>query len=577
MAGRHHQPGMSAGRRSLLAVIVTLLVVGASVIGTLVLARHRPAEANRATVLASPSCTAAHALTLVVQVAPNLAVPVARIAQDWTDHNPTVDGKCVQLELASDAVDQQELSLLNAAVTESEDAASTSVWLPDSILWVQRLAADRRSLPGNSLKITVHPSIASSPLVAVASPDEASKLTARLTDPNFDPLAGAAIPEPVRNAEGLLSLLSETPQPSSVPLSQAQALVARLLTVNKSAAATPSTAFDQLAGAAGQTGSFVASEQAVIQQNEQHGSVFAVAVYPTKPTLGLDFPVVRLSRPGDPPELAKAAEEFEQALRSSYASARYADAGLRSPDGTPIPKLGAAQGVTPDLVPPAPPPAADQTVNLLRLWNAAVADANDLAVIDLSGSMADPAGNGQSKVAVAAAAAERAVTFFPDTSALGLWVFSTDQGAGTPWSQLVPLGPLSDRLGTQSRRQALLAAAASMPGRVHGGTALYDTVLAAYRQVQADYDPSKTNSVVLMTDGRNEDTSSTRTLGQLLAQLRSIADPVRPIRVITIGIGGGADTDALAKIASATGGTCYLVQNPADISGVFLDAIAKRK
>ncbi|HEU5270885.1 MAG TPA: VWA domain-containing protein [Jatrophihabitans sp.] len=556
-------------------MIVLVLVVGSGVIGTLLLARHRPADANRATVLASPSCAAADSVTLGVQVAPGLAVPVTRIVQDWTNHNPTVAGKCIQVELASPAMDQQELSLQNAIPTEN--AASTSVWLPDSTVWAQRLAADLRSHPGGAVTITLHPGIASSPLVAVAGPAEATKLAARLADPNFDPFAGAAIPEPVHNAEGLLSLLSETPQSSSASLSQGRALVARLLAVSRNAYANPLAGFGQLAGAPGRTGTFVASEQAVIEQNQQRGALVAVAVYPAKPTLGLDFPVVRLSRPGDPPALAQAADEFEQALRTPYAAARYAEAGLRSPDGTPVPKLGAEQGVTPDLVPPAPAPGADQTINLIRLWNAAVADANDLAVIDLSGSMADPAGNGQSKVAVAAAAAERAVTFFPDTSALGLWVFSTDQGAGTSWSQLVPLGPLSDKLGAQTRRQALLAAAAGMPGRVHGGTALYDTVLAAYRQVQAGYDPSKVNSVVLMTDGKNEDTSSTRTLEQLLAQLRSIADPQRPIRVITIGIGSGADTDALGKIAAATGGKSYLVQNAADISGVFLDAIAQRK
>ena len=116
-----------------------------------------------------------------------------------------------------------------------------------------------------------------------------------------------------------------------------------------------------------------------------------------------------------------------------------------------------------------------------------------------------------------------------------------------------------------------------MPGRVHGGTALYDTVLAAYRQMQASYDPSKANSVVLMTDGKNEDTNSPRSLGQLLGQLKALAKPQQQIRLITIGIGTGTDTDALGKIAAATGGKFYLVQNAADISGVFLDAIAQRK
>ena len=570
MAGRHHQPGASAGRRSLLAIIVVLVVVGAAVVGTLLLSRNKPAEANRTGVIASPACTGVESVTLSVQVSPDIAVPVTRIAQDWTGRNPKVAGKCVQVELASDAVDQQELSLL------SDGAATTAIWLPDSVSWARRLSADRRSLPGNTLTVTVHPSIASSPLVAVASPAEAAKLAGQLSNPDFDPFAQAAILEPVRNSEGLLSLLSDTPQPSSPSISQGQALTARLLALSKTAFMTPSTAFDQLAGTPNAI-PFVASEQAVIQANQQHGSVFAVAVYPAKPTLGLDFPVVRLSRPDDDPVLAKAGDEFEHMLRSSYATARYAEAGLRSPDGTPVPKLGAQQGVTPDLVPPATVPGVDQMVNLVRLWNAAVADANDLTVIDLSGSMAEPAGNGQSKVAVAAAATRRAVTFFPDTSALGLWVFSTNQGAGTPWAQLVPLGSLSAQVGGISRRQALLAASSSMPARVHGGTALYDTVLAAYQQVRAQYDPSKANSVVLMTDGKNEDTNSTRTLNQLLAELKAAANPSRPIRVITIGIGAGADAGALGKIASATGGKFYLVQDASDISGVFLDAIAQRK
>jgi hypothetical protein len=560
----------------MLAVVVVVVLVGTAVTGTLLLARHRPSAAKKAAVVSSPACTDPNAVTLVVQAAPNLAVPLYQIAQDWTSRNPTADGKCIQVELNSDAVDQQELSLLGQGVA-STDAASTSVWLPDSTTWAQRLASDLRSIPGNSLTVTVHPSIASSPLVAVASPAEASTLAGKLTDPSFDPLAEAAIPEPVHNSEGLLALLSGTPQPTSPSLSQAQALVARLISLSKTAYVNPLTAFGQLAGAPHQIGSFVASEQAVIQQNQQHGSVFAVAVYPVKPTLGLDFPVVRLSRPNDSPALSQAADQFEQALRTHDAATRYAQAGLRSPDGTPVPKLGSAQGVTPDLVPPATAPPADQMVGMVRLWNAAVADANDLAVIDLSGSMADPAGNGQSKVAVAASAAERAVAFFPDTSALGLWVFSTDQGSSVPWQQLVPIGSLSDPVGGVSRRQALITAAATMPNRVHGGTALYDTVLAAYRQMQASFDPSKVNSVVLMTDGKNEDTNSTRSLAQLLAQLKSLANPAKPIRVITIGIGTGTDTDALGQIASATGGKFYLVQNAADISGVFLDAVAQRK
>ena len=221
-------------------------------------------------------------------------------------------------------------------------------------------------------------------------------------------------------------------------------------------------------------------------------------------------------------------------------------------------------------------PTATQTLSLLRLWNAAIADSNTLAVLDVSGSMADPAGNGQSKVSVAAGAARLAVSFFPNSSALGLWAFSSNQAGSTPWAQLVPLGLLGDRFGAVSRRQALLTAAASLPRRVHGGTALYDTALAAYRQVQLSYNPDKSNSVVLMTDGQN-DYQGGHTLTELLAALRSAADPSRPIRIITIGIGPAVDADALGQIASATAGRYYQVRNATDITGVFLDAVSQRR
>src|SRR4051794_21237304 len=100
MAGRHHQPGASAGRRSLLAIVVVLVVVCSAVIGTLLLSRNKPA-ATEAKVLAAPACTGPNSVTLSVQVSPDIAVPVTRIAQDWTGRNPKAAGKCVQVELAS--------------------------------------------------------------------------------------------------------------------------------------------------------------------------------------------------------------------------------------------------------------------------------------------------------------------------------------------------------------------------------------------------------------------------------------------------------------------------------------------
>jgi Ca-activated chloride channel family protein len=567
VAGRHQLARPSRKRWPAVLVLISVCLIALVVVGTVYLLR--PAHPVRGVAAIVPDkCQAPASVTLVVDAAPALAIPVNQIAQDWILSNPLAAGKCIQVELASDTVDQQELRFT------SQSGANTSVWLPDSTIWPQRLIADLAVQAGNKLSVTTRPSIANSPLVEVSSPVLAAAHAAQAASPNFDPFSTAAIPAPVQTSEGLLSLLTVNSQ-FTLPASNS-ALVARFLQLSHTTLNLVTDGFDQLASDPVHAKPFVASEAQVITTNRTQGTVIAAAVYPVKPTLGLDFPVALLSRKGDDPALAAAAAQFDKQLRLPSSLARFHEAGLRSPDGSPVPNTGAAQGVLSDLVPSPAEPTAAQTLNMLRLWKAAVSDGNTLAVLDVSGSMADPAGNGQSKVAVAASAARLAVSFFPNSSALGLWAFSSDQSRSAPWVQLVPLGLLGDKVGKVSRRQALLSAAAGLPARVHGGTALYDTALAAYQQVQRSYDPSKANSVVLMTDGQN-DYQGGRTLDGLLAALRSVADASRPVRIITIGIGPAADADALGRIASATGGRYYQVRNAGDVTGVFLDAVSQRR
>ena len=92
---------------------------------------------------------------------------------------------------------------------------------------------------------------------------------------------------------------------------------------------------------------------------------------------------------------------------------------------------------------------------------------------------------------------------------------------------MVPLGPLGSTVGT-TRRQALIAAAATLPGRTGGDTGLYNTVLGAYNAVRTGYDPAAANSVVLLTDGSNTQTAGID-LATLLDTLR-VADDVRARR-----------------------------------------------
>ncbi len=126
--------------------------------------------------------------------------------------------------------------------------------------------------------------------------------------------------------------------------------------------------------------------------------------------------------------------------------------------------------------------------------------------------------------------------------------------------------------GTQ--RDLLTSLVAQMAGTADETTALYDTILAAFRYVQDSYDPRAANSVVVVTDGA--DNGSAMSKDELLAVLSNENDPSRPVRIVTIGLGEDVDTATLEQIAAATGGVSYRTSDPLDITELVLTALADR-
>ena len=95
------------------------------------------------------------------------------------------------------------------------------------------------------------------------------------------------------------------------------------------------------------------------------------------------------------------------------------------------------------------------------------------------------------------------------------------------------------------------------------------------RRWSTEYDDNYVNSVVIMTDGKNDDPGGGLDLNQLLARIKATSKGDRPVRVITIGM-GEADPRALQAISRATGGTSYIANTPADIQRVFVQALLAR-
>jgi hypothetical protein len=220
-------------------------------------------------------------------------------------------------------------------------------------------------------------------------------------------------------------------------------------------------------------------------------------------------------------------------------------------------------------------PEDQQVVEGERLWQVLTVPSSILAVVDASGSMDFETGAG-TRMEVAVDAARTALGVFPDQARVGLWLFSIDQGGpGTDYRELEPLRRLDAQVGDASQRQALDAAISGAVDETEGGTGLYDTTLAAYREAVKRFDEGYFNSVVIISDGANDDPGSLELPG-LLRALEKERDPGRPVRIIAIGISQDADMASLKKIAVATHGAAYAAEDPRDILTVMSEALLGR-
>ncbi len=199
-----------------------------------------------------------------------------------------------------------------------------------------------------------------------------------------------------------------------------------------------------------------------------------------------------------------------------------------------------------------------------------------LAVLDVSGSMKFSAGQ-TTRVGLLSQAIDNGLPLFPENAQIGLWAFSIDKGGpGQDWKDLLPIRTLGEKVGDRTQRQLLADEGHGLDALVGGGTGLYDTTLAAFRKVQSTYDPHYVNSVVIITDGANEDPNGI-SLDQLLATLKKEQDPARPVVLITLGITEDADAAVLKQISDATpGGGSRVARSADEIPNIVIDLIRAR-
>ncbi|WP_433267553.1 substrate-binding domain-containing protein [Actinosynnema sp. CS-041913] len=514
-------------------------------------------------------------LPLKVAVTPAAEEVVRGAADDYQAGQPIVDGKCVQVQIEARGAADVSHELPTAQINPP------ALWIPDSSMWAaetQRQAGDQGV---DAPRLEIRGSLASSPLVIAGSERAMTDLGWPVTPVTWakvvDPRVTVTLSDPTTSTEGLATLAvvrAQLGNPDGTPKPE---LISALMRIGRTAQPSVRDAFGKVVQGTDNAPVFTASEQSVLAANRAAGSRRVVASYPKEGTVGFDFPVVRVGRSGESAGTAQAAEGFEQALRTGRTAQRFAEAGFRTADGkAPQGWTNEQDGVRGDDVTIVATPSPDQVSELLRTWGAVSLDTRILAVLDVSGSMAEKMqGSELTRVVAAKEAALTALSMLPDTSEIGLWAFSTNKKP-KGYVELVPTGPLGEPIGGAPRRTQLEKGAGSVPAMVGGGTSLNDTVLASFRYAQQTFNPNLINSVTIMTDGSNDDISTIK-LAELLELLRKEADPARPVPLFMVGLGPDADMAALKQMADATGGKSYQALQPADIKAVLLDAISQRR
>ena len=129
--------------------------------------------------------------------------------------------------------------------------------------------------------------------------------------------------------------------------------------------------------------------------------------------------------------------------------------------------------------------------------------------------------------------------------------------------------------GTE-HRDVLDSALAGLEPLPDGDTALYETYLAAYQEMSQNYRPDRSNVILMLTDGDNDNPGGLE-LDELLEEIDGLSDPSQPIPIITIAFGPEVQhLEPLQEIAAATGGAAYMTEDPTEIGDIFLQAFSLR-
>lgn len=498
--------------------------------------------------------------TLSVTVDPDIASQVTDLATRFAATGPVVRDHCISV-----AVEVEDSTAIAGALAAGEQSWDASALGPIPALWLPRSSNSITALPAGTVDGTPK-TIASTPVVLASPPQLTAALQAKgvswadlpALQSNPESLLGLSLPGwgglrmqlpvgPDSDATtAVLAAVASSATPASdvqtstlqLPLkSQTRSALATLATTDRGVqAAVPDSTDMALSGLAGKLlpDADFHSVPVTEQQLGTSGQNELTGYAPPGSTVSIDYPSVIMSGSWVNETLRRAGAQFVEFILQAENSKIFTDAGYNAPGSSP---LGAPTG--PDV----------RTAMLDAVTNPAT-ERRATVVMDVSASM-DTDGGGRSRLQNIASALTAQFDAVIDSTELGLWSDSKDLDEDRPYRILVPTGTVSEQLSAGSRRQALVAAAQSLKPENVAST--YPSMTAAYRAALEGFVPGRPNSIVLVTDGPNDD--SAESSESELTDITKLVDPARPVAVDVISIGTNADNADLEAVSTVTGGT----------------------
>ena len=476
--------------------------------------------------------------------------------------------RCVELDVTTATV--AAVDAAQDEVNDGEEDVLPDLWVPDSPAWQTVLSG--AGLTGK----VIEPALAASPVGLASGSTHTAPATwlealssRRLV--KSDPLASGAF------AQTLLAPLAEAADAGGdvAAAQSAIAPVAQKFGAKMAAGRNRPVTIDTIP--VGSKRLIPVTEQDFLIA--QRGNTALTWTTPRTGAAVLNFPLVQPDAgsggisvgSGSLDVAGRTGEKIAAWFTTEEGIAAIAGEKLRGSDGAPLPDDESVTAT--NLLPAA---ERNQVASTRKSWGILTVPSSVLAVIDASSSM-DTVEGSSTRIGLAVGAAVTALDAFPEHARIGLWVYSINQGAGgQDWREMAPLRRLDAPTGSGGKQADLLRAQAEvLPGMTGGGAGTYDTVLAAYKAATREYNPAYYNSVVLMTDGANDDPDSI-SLTQLLSELEALHDPDRPVRIIPVGISADSDMESLNQIADATGGHAYEARDPQDILKVLASGLLSR-